>query len=160
MNDTSLKRRSLPMVIALFLITGGLYGIYLLLNLGFAVAKENGGRRSWALNGFIVAFVALILLFAILAPITAAVGGGQAFRRMFSPAPAMLLAFVLAITTYILAAKVASSVGAFVRARQASLGIDAHCSSVVAAWLTILGFLGALYLQHHVNKIFPSEPRR
>ncbi len=156
MNDVRLKSRSLPRTVVLYLITGGLYGIYLIINLGFAVSRESGGRRSWALTACLLTFALLIFAFAIVAPISAAIGEGELFQRVFSSGIAFLVALVLAICTYTFAAVLASWIARFLRQKQASSGLKAHCSSSRAAWLTVLGFIGAIYLQHHVNSLSRS----
>lgn len=154
-HDESVKRgferRRVAFVVIMYIFTGGLYGIYLIANHGFAASQIDPHRGLRMLSRMLTVTVIVFCLTATV---------GLALVSSYEdPEPAaktakllFLGAFGAAISTYVLAAMISSRVARVIRDSRSTA-----CSPSAASFLAFVGFSGSIYLQYKINRAEPAE---
>ncbi len=149
------KRRRLGLVIFLYLITGGLYGVYWIVRNGFAMYAADTRRRTAILPSVLLGTIVLFMSMVILAMRSVATNevlqsAPQDFERFF------LAAAFAAALIYLLAAVVSARIAKLI-CTYAGNRLGGVCSPVTAILLTFLGFTSAMYLQYHINRVLRTD---
>jgi hypothetical protein len=142
-----MKKRSLPLVVFLYLLTGGVYGLYWLATAGFAARVTRPELKTADLSGALLGAFALLMLAVILGMASlpdAAAPSMATFQQCF--AVGALAAFLVYVVAAILSARLAKHL------RRPNVAEAGECSPAVAALLAVIAFTSAIYLQHHVNR--------
>jgi len=141
---SGLKKRNLLLVIVLYLITGGLYGIYWTAKTGFA---SNSKRAQHQTSILPILFIAVFMV--LMSTVFVVVMNLQASQPTMRHSGVLLLIAAFAVVlTYVLAAALS------VRIARVIQGCGSGpCSTALAVALTFAGFTNAIYLQHCINRL-------
>lgn len=140
------KKRNLGLVILLYTVTGGVYGIYWTARNAYSVNVREAGLPAAGLASALLGVFAVFITLVILA-----MASVINYEPSGSPPPNFKLFFfaaaVAVILVYILAAAISTRI-----ARAIRLHPPRHCSPSIAVFLTVIGFTSVIYLQYHVNQ--------